>query len=79
MSLIFSSTKQQKIVKSSQPCTERTYLFIINLNKYSSRDTIPLKLNLEREQNEENLVLLLIRYVVYTHFTASNKVYSSCV
>jgi hypothetical protein len=38
----------------------RTYLFITYkpLKKYSSRDTIPLKLNLEREQNEENLVLL---------------------
>jgi hypothetical protein len=59
LSLIFSSTKQQKIVKNSQPCTERTYLFIIKLKKkYSSRDTIPLKLNLEHEQNEENLVLL---------------------
>ncbi len=44
MSLIFSSTKKQKILKSA--CTESTYLFICIQEKYSSRDTIPLTINL---------------------------------
>ncbi len=46
MSLIFSSTKKQKIVKTISACTESTYLLCNKpLKNYSSRDTILLAMS----------------------------------
>jgi hypothetical protein len=51
--MIFSSTKQQKIVRTIITCTESTYLLLYKpAQKCSFRDTTPFKGEWKEENND---------------------------